>query len=213
MLELAQDMIKALQERFRATIHVAADLAESVGVPPTLTSILHRIGGLESEFDGGFDGGYDTTYQPPPPPPPPAPAPVVEEKAAPKPAPKAAPKAAPAKPKKRSGDKRRELSGKELPKNVRPLKADAAIKGSTYLARIIWSLGVSEMEEIGPLRPADIAKMIMARSPISLEPPNVARYIRRSKPTSITVDHKEGNSSFYTLTAEGHGLFKDKFLK
>jgi len=212
MIELAQDMIKALQERLRATIHVAADLAESVGVPPTVTSILHRIGGLENEFDGGFDGGFDATYQPPPPPPPPAPAPVVKEAAAPTPpAPK--PKPAPAKPKKRSGDKRRELSGKELPKNVRPLKADDAVKGSTYLARIIWSLGVSELEDIGPLRPADIAKMIMARSPISLEPPNVARYIRRSKPTTITVDHKEGNSSFYKLTAKGHGLFKEKFLK
>jgi len=88
---------------------------------------------------------------------------------------------------------------------------DDAINGSTYLARIIWSLGVSELEGTGPLRPADMARMIMSRSPVSLEPPNVARYIRRSKPTCIAVDHMEGSSSFYRLNEEGRALFNEKF--
>jgi hypothetical protein len=56
-----------------------------------------------------------------------------------------------------------------------------------------------------------MARMIMSRSPISLEPPNVARYIRRSKPTCIVVDHTEGSSSFYKLNAEGKALFEEKF--
>jgi hypothetical protein len=53
--------------------------------------------------------------------------------------------------------------------------------------------------------------MVMARSAVSLEPPNVARYIRRSKPTSITVDRSEGNSNFYKLNAKGKKLFEEKF--
>ena len=69
------------------------------------------------------------------------------------------------------------------------------------------------MEELGPLRPADIARMIMARSPVSLEPPNVARYIRRSKPKFITVAKKEGSSSFYALNDDGVALFEEKYLK
>jgi DNA-binding transcriptional regulator PaaX len=39
----------------------------------------------------------------------------------------------------------------------------------------------------------------------------VARYIRRSKPSAITVDHVEGNSSFYKLSDEGRKLFDDKY--
>ena len=90
-------------------------------------------------------------------------------------------------------------------------RSSDSINGSTYLARIIWSLGVAQMEKLGPLRPADIARMVMSRSPVSLEPPNVARYIRRSKPTCIVVDHTEGSSNFYKLNAEGKKLFQDTF--
>jgi hypothetical protein len=207
MLQLAQDMLKALQERFRTTLHVVADLAESVGAPPSATSLLHRLGGVEEDF-GEAPGGWE----PPPPPPPaatpePPPSPVSAEAEA-----GVAKSPAPRKTK-TTGEVRRELSGKELPDKVKALKADDAIEGSTYLARIIWSLGVSDREGIGPLRPADIAKMIMARSPISLEPPNVARYIRRSKPTCIVVDHKEGSSSFYKLNDEGQSLFERNFVE
>lgn len=113
---------------------------------------------------------------------------------------------------KRTG-KRRDLKGpRDSSDRVRPLKVDDAIQGSTYLARIIWSLGVADLEGMGPLRPADIARMIMARSPVSLEPPNVARYIRRSKPTYLTVVQNEGSSSFYTLSPEGQALFEEKYL-
>jgi hypothetical protein len=70
---------------------------------------------------------------------------------------------------------------------------------------------VAELEGTGPLRPADIARMVMSRSAVSLEPPNVARYIRRSKPTSIAVAHAEGSSNFYKLNSEGHALFDGLF--
>jgi len=133
--------------------------------------------------------------------------PVEEEKAAAEaepPKPKAAPK-------KRTG-KRRELKGeKDATDQVKALKVEDAINNSTYLARIIWCLGVAQLEDLGPLRPADIARMIMARSPVSLEPPNVARYIRRSKPKYITVAHKEGSSSFYALNDDGLKLFEEKY--
>jgi hypothetical protein len=103
------------------------------------------------------------------------------------------------------------VGAKDLSDQIHPLKVEDAINGSTYLARIIWSLGVTELEGTGAMRPADMARMIMARSPVSLEPPNVARYIRRSKPSCIAVDHTEGSSSFYCLNDEGRALFDEKF--
>jgi hypothetical protein len=48
MLQMAQDVLKAIQDRMRTTLRVMADLAESVGVPSTVTG---RRGG------GGRGGG------------------------------------------------------------------------------------------------------------------------------------------------------------
>lgn len=203
MLTLAQDMFKVLQDRFRTTMTVMADLAESVGVPPTVTSLIHGLERMAGPADS------EPMYAPPPPP---APAPVMAPMSTPATAPVVAEPAPPAEPKKRPTGKKRGLVGaKDLSDRVRPLEVDDAINGSTYLARIIWSLGVASLEGTGPLRPADMARMIMARSPVSLEPPNVARYIRRSKPSCIAVDHVEGNSNFYKLSDEGVALFEDKF--
>jgi outer membrane biosynthesis protein TonB len=228
-------MLKSVQERVKVTFQVAAGLAESLGAPPVATSILQRLGGLDQEEDY-YQGAVSPmeTYPAPAPPPPPPPAPAPEPEPDPEPVPdqkveepepekveepepaKAEepapePEAKPAA--KRPATKRREMVGdKSKSKHVAALKVDDAINGSTYLARIIWALGIAELEDIGPLRPADMARMIMARSPVSLEPPNVARYIRRSKPESISVDHKEGSSSFYKLSDKGHELFKDKYV-
>jgi hypothetical protein len=116
-----------------------------------------------------------------------------------------------AKGKRTSAKKRSFAADQKLPESVRALETEMAIDGSTYLARIVWAPGVARMEAAGPLKPADIARMVMARSPVSLEPPNIARYIRRSKPTCIKVDRKEGNSSFYRLNAEGRRLFDQHF--
>jgi hypothetical protein len=201
MIQLAQDMVKVLQDRVKTTLRVVADIAESVGVPSALTSL---IPGVEQKDDYRSE----PNWTPAPPPPPVEAAPVVEPKPDPAPA-----QADPAeKNKKRAGTKKRGLeSSMDLSDKVRMLKVDEAIKGSTYLARIIWSLGVAEMEGTGPLRPADIARMIMSRSAVSLEPPNVARYIRRSKPASIVVAYTEGNSQFYKLNDAGHALFDKTF--
>ena len=231
-------LIKSVQERVKVTFQVAAGLAESLGAPPLATSVLQRLGGLDQEEDY-YQGSVSPreAYPPPPvvpaaepelaePEPEPAepelepepepevaelePEPVADEEPAPAPD-VAQPAAAAPRPK---TAKRREMVGdKTRSEHVSPLKVEDAINGSTYLARIIWSLGIAELEGIGPLRPADMARMIMARSPVSLEPPNVARYIRRSKPVSITVDHKEGSSSFYRLSDAGHELFQEKFVK
>lgn len=192
MLQMAQDMLKVVQDRVRNTLHAMADFAESVGVPPTVTSLIHNL----ERFTG--NGNEEApTYTPPPPRPVSTPdlkvarTEILDEE--------------PRKPtKKRAGSR-------DLPDGIRPLGVDDAINGSTYLARIIWSLGVAELEGTGSLRPADMARMIMSRSPISLEPPNVARYIRRSKPSSIIIDRTEGSSSFYKLSAEGKALFEEKF--
>jgi hypothetical protein len=187
MLQMAQDMLKVVQDRVRNTLHAMADFAESVGVPPTVTSLIHNLTGNGSE--------EVPTYTPPP-----RPVSTPDLKVA---QPEILDE--PRKPtKKRAGSR-------DLPDGIRPLGVDDAINGSTYLARIIWSLGVAELEGTGALRPADMARMIMSRSPISLEPPNVARYIRRSKPTSIAIDRTEGSSSFYKLSAEGKALFEEKF--
>lgn len=238
MLDRAQDLIKQLQERVRTTMQVVADLAESVGVPPAVTSLLHR---------NDADPWTAPEYQPPTPTPAPepkaAPAPV---KAAPAPAPAPAAKAAPPAPKaaaapapkakaepakpalpakpaatkkaatkkaatKRAAKKRVVEGNKAKSAKIRPLQVDDAINGSTYLARIIWSLGVAQLEGLGPLRPADIARMVMSRSAVSLEPPNVARYIRRSKPNCITVSQAEGSSSYYKLNTVGKKLFDETF--
>ncbi len=220
MIQLAQDVIKAFGCRFRSTINMVAGVAETVGVP-IVPAILKGIAG-QDEQECGYEPVPWTAAPPPPPPPPAAPAkpvvaepipvppadPVPEKKEA-----KPAPKKAKAAPKKRTG-KRRQLKGKnDATGKVKPLKVEDAINNSTYLARIIWCLGVAKMEEMGPLRPADIARMIMARSPVSLEPPNVARYIRRSKPKYISVAQKEGSSSFYALNDDGWDLFQEKFKK
>jgi len=190
MLQMAQDMLKVVQDRVRNTLHAMADFAESVGVPPTVTSLIHNL----ERFTG--NGSEEVaTYTPPP-----RPVSTPDLKVA---QPEILDE--PKKPtKKRAGSR-------DLPDGIRPLGVDDAINGSTYLARIIWSLGVAELEGTGALRPADMARMIMSRSPISLEPPNVARYIRRSKPTSIVIDRTEGSSSFYKLSAEGKALFEEKF--
>jgi hypothetical protein len=177
MLEMAQEMFKALQDRLRTTLRVMADLAESVGVPPTVTTLF-----TPKERAQAVEEPWAAPERP-------APAPVQ----APRPADDGNGKHA------KGADK------------VRALRTDDEINGSTYLARILWSLGVAELEGQGPLRPADMARMIMSRSPVSLEPPNVARYIRRSKPTCIEVARTEGSSSFYQLNDEGHALFEELF--
>ena len=209
MLQLAHDVIKALSCRFRTTIQMVAGVAETVGVPSGATAILKKIGGVE-------EVSFEQEPAPWAAPPPPAPKPVVSE---PIPAPPADFTPAPEEPKKEAAPKkptkkRRELKGEDdATDKVKALKVDDAINNSTYLARIIWCLGVAKMEDLGPLRPADIARMIMARSPVSLEPPNVARYIRRSKPKYIGVAQKEGSSSFYALNDDGWALFEEQFLK
>ena len=212
-------LFKSVQERLKVTFQVAAGLAESLGAPPVATSVLQRLGGLDQEEDY-YQGAVSPTEAYAGPRPTAGPEPVPDQKARqPEPVPdqKARqPEPVPdraAKPK-RPAVKRREMVGdKSRSQHVAPLKVEDAINGSTYLARIIWALGVAALEDIGPLRPADMARMIMARSPVSLEPPNVARYIRRSKPESIMIAHKEGSSSFYKLSAKGQDLFKGKFVK
>ena len=198
MLQMAQDTLKHFQDHVRTTLHTMADFAESVGVPPTVTSFIH---GLE-RFTGGNDHDVAATYVPPPAPITVTPVPPI--RTTPAPTPEATDEARPRKPARKRG-------GRDLPQGIRALGVDDAINGSTYLARIIWSLGVSDLEGTRAQRPADMARMIMSRSPISLEPPNVARYIRRSRPTCIAVDRTEGSSSFYKLNAEGKALFGDKF--
>ena len=267
MFQRAQDLIHHVSDRVKTTMQVVADIAESLGVPPALTSLLQRS---------------QPSWEPPSYP---ASAPSTGAKAAVQPAPandgasagknaaqatvvkaaaatttsassakassessaskkvapapkKAAPAAAPADPPTKAADpaakaaapseassgngagvKRRRTSGKRVVEgnrskssSVRALKVDDAINGSTYLARIVWSLGVAQLEGLGPLRPADIARMVMSRSAVSLEPPNVARYIRRSKPTCIAIGHNEGSSSFYKLNAQGKKIFDDTFM-
>ena len=230
-------MLKSMQERVKVTFQVAAGLAESLGAPPVATSILQRLGGLDQEEEDFYQGSVSPTetypgpaQHTPAPEPEPEPAPEPDQKVeesvpqqVEEPAPKeeepeaVEPEPAPEEPApkpKRPAAKRREMVGdKSKSAHVAALKVEDAINGSTYLARIIWALGVADVEDIGPLRPADMARMIMARSPVSLEPPNVARYIRRSKPESIEVDHKEGSSSFYKLSDKGQDLFKGKFIK
>jgi len=112
-----------------------------------------------------------------------------------------------------SAKKRPAAAETKLPAGVKPLAVKDAISGSTYLARIVWALGVSSREGSGPLRPADIARMVMARSPISLEPPNIARYIRRSNPACLAVEKTEGSSSYYRLNAAGKRLFSEHFTE
>jgi hypothetical protein len=194
MLQMAQDMMKVFQERLGTTLDTMADLAESVGVPP-VASLIHGLRRIAC--------GDGEEYDSPPPSATPGRTPQEPIVAAPVPPVVQVDSKRPA--------KKRGAGSRDLPQAVRALTVDDAINGSTYLARIIWSLGVSELEGTGPLRPADMARMIMSRSPVSLEPPNVARYIRRSKPTCIAVDHTEGSSSFYRLNEEGRTLFNEKF--
>lgn len=204
MLQRAQDLINRLSDRVRTTVQVVADLAESVGVPSSVTSIFQRNDG---------QAWSPPEYEPPPQPmaAPPAAAPApVEAGPGPKPAAKKAKTASKAR-SKRASKKRVVEGNKAKSAGVKPLAVDDEINGSTYLARIIWSLGVAQLEGLGPLRPADIARMVMARSPVSLEPPNVARYIRRSKPSCIGIAQKEGSSSFYKLNAQGKKLFEEFF--
>jgi hypothetical protein len=204
MLQMAQDMFKMLQDRFRTTLRVVADLAESVGVPPTVTSLFTGVDRADAfEIHRSADAPISRPEPVFTPAPPSAQPPVDIERAA--------DGDDGAERKKVSGKKRGLVGSVDLSDTVRPLEVDDAIGGSTYLARIIWSLGVAELEGTGPLRPADIARMVMSRSPVSLEPPNVARYIRRSKPTCIAIAHSEGSSSFYKLNAEGHALFDSMF--
>jgi hypothetical protein len=212
MLDLAQDMWKLLQERFRTTLRVVADLAESVGVPPSVTSLLQPLERAEREEQTSWSS---RSYAPPPTAPataapPPAPAPVATDEPRDEvPAEESA--AGDGASERRAAKKRGLAPGSDLSGKVRALRVDDEIQGSTYLARIIWCLGVSDLEGTGPLRPADMARMIMSRSPVSLEPPNVARYIRRSKPTCLGVAKSEGSSHFYKLNEEGKALFDELF--
>lgn len=202
-------------------MQLVADLAEAVGVPSTVASLLRRDNG---------EGPQRSPYSPPRPvihgspapvdptdSPSSSPAPEVQarrertrKKTTPLKARRSAGNGAPTRQRRRTG-RRSVVGNQQLPDGVQALQVDDAISGSTYLARIIWALGVAQLEGIGPLRPADIARMVMARSAVSLEPPNVARYIRRSNPTCISVDHTEGSSNFYKLNADGKRLFNENF--
>ncbi|MBK6848883.1 MAG: hypothetical protein IPG96_15570 [Proteobacteria bacterium] len=216
MLQRAQSLVEQVKTQVWTTLRVVADLAQSLGVPASVTSLLT-----------GEPAEPGTAFVPPPAPPAasaprgaragsPPPAPVVQPPAR---GPGAAAaggelakrgpgaSAAPRRPSRKvalEGDRGRSSQ-------VRALQPTDAIEGSTYLARIIWSLGIARLEGLGPLRPADMARIIMARCPVTLEPPNVARYIRRSQPSSIAVAHSEGSSHFYALTAEGQQLFEASF--
>lgn len=209
MFEIAQDMLRTLQERVRTTLRVVADLAESFGVPPTVTSLLASRERADTASTGDTWSSYSYRSATPAPVVEAEPATVAEEE---QPPAVAEPDCVPAPERRRAVGKKRGLVGAvDLSDSVRPLEVDDEIQGSTYLARIIWCLGVAELEGSGALRPADMARMIMSRSPVSLEPPNVARYIRRSKPTCIAVSHTEGGSSFYQLNDEGRAIFGEKY--
>ena len=222
MLHRAHDIYRHLRTGVRTTMQLVADLAEAVGVPSTVASLLRRTNG---------DGLPHPPYSPPSSPaahgqpasaePTEAPASSLtpEVRASPE---RTRRKTKPLKARRSAGNGapirqgrgtgRRSVAGnQQLPAGVQALQVVDAIAGSTYLARIIWALGVAQLEGIGPLRPADIARMVMARSAVSLEPPNVARYIRRSNPTCISVDHAEGSSNFYKLNADGKRMFNENF--
>ena len=248
MLQRAQDMFRQFQDRMKVTLQTVADFAESVGVPPAVTAIIHREGRSEPEWNGHqapravsyveHDLGAEQRRSVAPVPRATAPVEstlgaqiatevevhaagtsssldisdgftdISSKPAAPK---KRANSKSSAKGKRTRSRRARKSKARDVSDLVRPLKADHAINGSTYLARIIWSLGVSAMEGTGPLRPADVARMVMARSPVSLEPPNVARYIRRSKPECLSVAYTEGSSNYYKLNAQGKRLFEQHF--
>lgn len=230
MLQRAQDILRQAKTRMKTTLQVVADIAESVGLPESVTSVLQR--GTESFDPRAFDSAsmsrdayssgtssaassFDTrgtaASATQPSHTPTTHAPGNGHSAGTTPA-SSGNGASPTSNGKRT--KKRPVAGKrELSAGIKALKVDDAINGSTYLARIIWTLGVAELEELGPLRPADIARMVMARSPVSLEPPNVARYIRRSNPSCIRVAHSEGSSNFYQLNSEGMELFQRNFGK
>ena len=201
MFKRAQDMLGMAKDGVRNTLRVVADLAESVGVPQSVTSLINR-----DEGNGHDVERWSTEQQPAPPP-------VTPSAVAPQPAPtiEQSTEAETPKPRRTTGKRRPVVGDRDRSKGIRPLEVDDAIGGSTYLARIIWSLGVADLEGLGPQRPADIARMVMSRSAVSLEPPNVARYIRRSKPTTIAVDHQDGGSNFYKLNASGKKLFQENF--
>lgn len=215
MLQKAQNLIKELQDRAKTTIQVVADLAESIGVPTTLTSFLHSNEKWSNDQETIEDAEIVATEQKKEAP--------VEPMAAVEPISKAkktepkkerTPSKAKTTKKKASKarSKKRAVEGdRSKTADVKALEVDDAINGSTYLARIIWSLGIAQLEGLGPQRPADIARIVMSRSAVSLEPPNIARYIRRSKPTCITVAHTEGSSSFYKLNAQGKRIFEESF--
>lgn len=239
MLERAQSIIKQVQNRMRTTRQIVADLAEAAGVPTRLTTWLQPEVSpnwpdparppavVGDDVDVALWQAKEVVRDSSPPvPSPPAPSPEPTP-LSPSGRPGDAGDAPVRKAAGRSGNgvsrakkgtrgaaakKRSAPANQQLPAGVRPLAVDAEIGKSTYLARIVWALGVSRLEGSGALRPADIARMVMSRSAISLEPPNVARYIRRSKPTCVLIDRTEGGSSFYKLNAEGKRLFEQYFL-
>ena len=234
MIDRAQQVFRRLQTQMSSTLQLAADLGDSVGVPPKVTTLL-RKGSRVVQPPPGPASGSSSTYDPFT-----TPRPQRETTADPAPvqppAPSTSAQAAGGhaeseaddrphrarrttrnvrtgrKTVRQKGVRKRSVTGNnQLPDGVQALQVDDAIAGSTYLARIVWALGVANLEGSGPLRPADIARMIMARSPVSLEPPNVARYIRRSNPQCLAVAHTEGSSNFYRLNAEGKRLFNEHF--
>ncbi len=224
MFKRAQDMLGMVQDGVKTTMRVVADIAESVGVPPSVTSLLQPGNGTDQwkVREVAPHGPTPAAFTPAPQPvvaksDPPAVASEPDATVSDPPAAASEPVAAddqataPVAKAKMTSKRRPVVGDKERSKDVRSLEVDDAIDGSTYLARIIWSLGVAELEGLGPLRPADIARMVMSRSAVSLEPPNVARYIRRSKPISIAVAHVEGGSNFYQLNDKGEQLFGEYF--
>jgi hypothetical protein len=198
MFQRAQEIVKEFQDRVRTTLNVVADFAESIGVPKPVTSLLQSTDEPKPYVPPQTPAGVD---------------PLHVRTATPSVGDLSSDVATNgvARPETKVNKKRGSAPAVDLSNRVRSLDVDDAINGSTYLARIIWCLGVADLEGNGALRPADIARMVMSRSPVSLEPPNVARYIRRSKPTCIIVDRTEGSSSFYRLNAKGKKIFDEKF--
>ena len=211
---MVQQMIKAVEQRVRTTLAIMSSLAESVGVPATVTELIQ---GLEKRLLGGSKFPAFKEEE--------RPSAVAAERLAvdfreeslraiTQDPVEQEDSTASLRPAKQKGKKKRGTDKAHgLPEGVRNLSNHDAINGSTYLARIIWSLGVASLDGTGPLRPADMARMILTRTSVNLDPPNVARYIRRSKPTCVEVDHSEGSSSFYRLNSEGLLLFNEKFKR
>lgn len=101
----------------------------------------------------------------------------------------------------------------DAPKVSPPPDQTNSLKGSRYLARVLWALSEGEKNSLTPMTASEIAKFITTHSDIHVQETNTARFFRdcrrKKRFEQYWTATKEGPRRAYQLSDQGKQLLAD----